>query len=661
MPPVLDEAGIHELPTARDAADMDAVCKAFADFYRDGDNTFPSETRTGSYYDRLRQSYPIHPEIFDRLYEDWSTLEKFQRTRGVLQHMAAVIHRLWNSDNRDLLIMPGSLPLEDAVVRTKSIHYLPQGWEPIIEREVDGPRSEPFDIDGRDTRLGGVQAARRTARTIFLGSAPSSGDHMIRGIQTERILLGAVQPGQAVGVFEDALKRLRDRLHYLYSEKDRFWLDTKPNLRREMESRKQNFNDRDDIQPILKQRTTQLFRGKHQFAGIHVFTASGDVPDDYGNGPRLVVLSPVHAAAYRKGERPNAFAAAEAILRNRGDQPRQRQNRLVFLAADEDVLSRLKDAARNYLAWKSILDDIDNETLNLDLFQIKQAKHYRDGADGALNQLMRETYKWLICPVEEFLRGKPTLRWEVVSVSPSAQNPVQKIETRLKDEEWVIYQWSPIFLKDLLNKWYFKGKTLEISALKVWQDSCNFLYMPRIVNGDAFVATVAQGLETEDFFGFASGREGDRYLGFTFGRSALVVLDDRSLLIERETAADYKKILESKNDQTEDDTDDQTGDGSNSTDDDEGGDSNGGTGGDGPGPVRKKEFYGTIDLNPVKAKLDFATIVDEILEHFTAQAGVNVTVSVEIRAERKDGFDESLQRTVKENCNVLKFGTVEFE
>ena len=122
--------------------------------------------------------------------------------------MAIVIHRLWNSDNKDALIMPGSLPLEDGNVRNKSIHYLPQGWEPVIEREVDGARSAPYDIDGHHTRFGSVQAARRTTRTIFLGSAPSATEQMIRGVQLERILLGAAQPGQTLGVFEDVLKRL---------------------------------------------------------------------------------------------------------------------------------------------------------------------------------------------------------------------------------------------------------------------------------------------------------------------------------------------------------------------------------------------------------------------------------------------------------------------
>jgi predicted AAA+ superfamily ATPase len=200
-----------------------------------------------------------------------------------------------------------------------------KGWEPIIEKEIDGPRSEPFDIDGKDTRFGSVQAARRAARTIFLGSAPGSGGQdaraPIRGIKTDHVLLGSVQPGQTVSVFEDVLKRLRDRLHYLYAEEDRLWFDTKPNLRREMESRKQKLSDKDHVQPLLRDYVRRVFGNNHCFAGIHVFTPSADVPDDYGIGPRLVVL-PINQACYSKDANNQAFAAAEQILRFRGDQPR---------------------------------------------------------------------------------------------------------------------------------------------------------------------------------------------------------------------------------------------------------------------------------------------------------------------------------------------------
>ena len=175
--------------------EIEIVCRKFCEFYRQHSGKFPVETQSNEYFERLCRSYPIHPEIFDRLYEDWSTLEKFQRTRGVLQYLAIVIHRLWNSDNKDLLISPGSIPLEDSTVRNKSIHYLPLGWEPVIEREVDGPLSAPQRIDSLLPLYGGLQAARRTARTIFLGSATFTREQMVRGINVERVLLGSVQPG----------------------------------------------------------------------------------------------------------------------------------------------------------------------------------------------------------------------------------------------------------------------------------------------------------------------------------------------------------------------------------------------------------------------------------------------------------------------------------
>ncbi|SEP62692.1 hypothetical protein SAMN05421693_102107 [Ectothiorhodospira magna] len=655
-------------------AEVEGISRQFSDFYRQHATKFPVETQSNEYFERLCRSYPIHPEIFDRLYEDWSTLEKFQRTRGVLQYMAIVIHRLWLSENRDALIMPGSLPLEDSTVRHKSIHYLPQGWEPVIEREVDGPRSTALDLDREKTLFGSVQAARRTARTLFLGSAPSSNAQNVRGIQQERLLLGTVQPGQSIGIFEDALKHLRDRLHYLYGEQDRFWFDTKPNLRREMESRKQRIQNQDVLISLLKDRIQRLMGRSHHFAGIHVFTPSGDVPDDYGIGPRLVILPT--QAGYSRTERHEAGKVAEEILRQRGDQPRQKQNRLIFLAPDADVVSRLKEQGRIYLAWRSIVEDIENGTLNQDLAHLRQAKQNRDAAEAALTQMIREAYKWLMAPLEEFERGKPVLKWEVVQIATTTKNLVDTIEQRLREEEWVIFEWSPIFLRNVLGQWYFKEGVTDVSALKVWQDCCHYLYLPRLLNDQVFKDALNQGLASEDYFGHAAGREGDRYLGFVFARNHGASIDTESLLIEREAARAYRDRLEAEKRADEqinkpvepvpDTTGGPTGEGKTG--------SGSGTSGGGvtevPPPVPgnttpsatvKKQFYGTVDLDPIRAKMDFATLVDEIVEKFTLCSGVKVKISVEIEAQAPEGFDEKLQRDIRENCNVMKFKGAEFE
>ena len=368
----------------------ESVCRAFADYYTANSEDFPRETQESRYFDRLMHAYPIHPEVFDRLYEDWSSLDNFQRTRGVLKLMAKVIHRLWKDNDKDPLIMPGSFPLQDADTRNEVIYYLPQGWDPVVERDVDGERAETTEIENRDPRLGSVQACRRSARAIFLGSAPSTANQMVRGIELERVALGVAQPGQQVGIYKDALRRLGDRLHYLNSGNNRFWFDTRPNLRREMEERKRRFQDKEDVFPAIRDRVQKTF-ASGVFGGIHIFTASSDVPDDWQL--RLVVLPP--DAAFTRSGQSLAIDRATEILKNRGDQPRFKQNRLIFLAADYDSVSRLKDQVRSTLAWQSIVSDIKEMKLNLDQFQSRQASKSLDDANEALRRMIRETYTWL--------------------------------------------------------------------------------------------------------------------------------------------------------------------------------------------------------------------------------------------------------------------------
>lgn len=91
--------------------------RAFADLYRKNPAEFPPETKEARYTELLRLSYPIHPELFDRLSKDWASLEKFQCTRGVLRFMANVVGVLWQAQTKDPLILPARVPLAHERVR----------------------------------------------------------------------------------------------------------------------------------------------------------------------------------------------------------------------------------------------------------------------------------------------------------------------------------------------------------------------------------------------------------------------------------------------------------------------------------------------------------------------------------------------------------------
>jgi len=60
----------------------DLTAKAFMELYRTQQQEIPPECRDSDYEKRLKAAYPIHPEVLDWLYSNWSRLVKFQRTRG---------------------------------------------------------------------------------------------------------------------------------------------------------------------------------------------------------------------------------------------------------------------------------------------------------------------------------------------------------------------------------------------------------------------------------------------------------------------------------------------------------------------------------------------------------------------------------------------------
>lgn len=645
----------------------EAVCRSFADYYIVHGSSFPAETQESHYYERLLHAYPIHPEVFDRLYEDWSSLDSFQRTRGVLKLMAKIIFSLWKDGNNDPLIMPGSLPLADPDSRNELTYYLPPGWDPVLERDIDGPRAETMAIENHNTRLGSVQACRRAARTIFLGSAPTTASQMVRGIELERILLGTVQPGQQVGLFKDALRSLADKLHYLNSTNNRYWFDTRPNLRREMEERKKRFKDKEDVFPAIRKRVQESF-ASGVFGGIHVFTDSVDVPDDWQL--RLVVLAP--DAGYSKSGPSQAIGKATEILKSRGEQPRQKQNRLVFLAADSDSVSRLKDQVRSLLAWESIVSDYKDNRITLDNLMAKNATASFEQARDGLKRMIRETYKWLLAPVQTALpgRGLSDLQWEHFSINAGTANLSQEIERVLKENELLITEWAPYHLANMLKNWFWKEGVKEVSALEVWQKTCCYLYLPRLRDDTVFVRALSMGLEGRDFFAIAQGKDGERYLGFVFGKPSSVFLDASHLLIEPASANAYADALRAKED-AERALRKQVADVIPDTSESHGVDIGDAEPQEAIGGLRdpiteiKKalatQFYASADLNPVKAKMDFAMLVDEVVQQFTAKLGVDVKISIEIQATSKAGFDEGLQRAIKENCNVLKFKSAEFE
>ena len=633
--------------------DRDVVARAFADLYRGQHHQeFPPECRDADYEKRLAAAYPIHPEIFDRLYSDWSTLVTFQRTRGVLRLMAAVIHSLWEKGDRNPLILPANVSIDEEQVQSELTRYLPDHWRPVIDKDVDGPQALPLRIDGDVANLGKHSACRRVARAVYLGSAPAAGAPN-RGLEDRRIKLGCVLPGEGPAVFGDALRRLAATATYLYQDGSRYWYDTRPTVTKLAEDRGEQLRrEPDRVTQAIRARLRAALRETGGFARVHVAPQSGhDVPDE--REARLVVLAPEQA--HRREAGSPAQTGANAILEVRGTTPRTYRNTLVFLAPDQTRLQDLDEAVRRHLAWESIL--AEREQLDLSPHQVRQAETQRDAAAEAVAARLPETYQWLLTPVQA-TPAKP-MTWEAARLTGQGAL-AERAARRLKNDDLLAAGFAPTRLRMELDRVpLWRGDHVPVAQLV--DDFAKYAYLPRLRDPSVLLHAVAAGVSllTWEREAFAHADDFDeaagRYRGLRGGQAMSIPdADAAGVLVKPDVArrqmdADQRATAPSPT-------------------------SAGGTGDSEipiePEPAPQPEptttrgptrFHGTVSLDATRAGRDASRIADEVITHLASLVGANVTVTLDIDAEIPDGAPDHVVRTVTENSRTLRFDSHGFE
>lgn len=634
----------------------DAVARAFYDFYRTQQAEFPPECRDPDYEKRIKAAYPIHPEVFDRLYTDWSTLVKFQRTRGVLRLMATVIHCLWERGDRNPLILPAHLPIDDARVQFELTRYLSDNWTPVIDKDVDGPNALPLRLDGEVPNLGKYHACRRVARTVYLGSAPTA-TAANRGIEDRQIKLGCLLPGETPAVFSDALRRLAAAATYLYQDGNRYWYATQPTVTKLADDRAEQFKRNPNaVAHELEQRLRLDLRKLGDFNRIHPLPHSGqDVPDDLD--ARLVVLGIDYP--YSKDAHSPAEVAAQAILERRGNTPRRYRNTLVFLAVDKTRLQDLDEATRRYLAWASIL--VERETLDLSPHQVRQAETQKTSADSAVTARIPEAYQWLLAPRQD-----------------SPQAPIEWPATRLTGQDALAIRASKKLRADDSLVTTLAGSALrqEMDRIPLWrseavaiqqliEDFASYLYLPRLKEPAVLLAAVREGLALltweQDSFAYADryDQATGRYQGLRSGQQ-IPLADSPTLgvLVKTEVARrqmeDERPAAISPDPKPPVPT---TGGGDRTPPPKPGPPDPVKP----PPPLQAKRFHGSATLDPTRVGRDASKIAEEVIAHLAGLVGATVTVTLEIEARIPQGAPDSVIRTVTENSRTLRLTSHGFE
>lgn len=623
----------------------DNTLKQFAKLYRDNANDFPQGCADEDYRRKLEKAYPIHPELFDQLYTSWGSLEKFQRTRGVLRLMAQAIHELWMNGDPSVMIMPGSIAVSSPRVEPELLHYLDVSWQSIIAGDVDGTGSTPYKVDQSAPNLNRYSATRRVARAIFMGTAPTH-QQQNTGLDDKQINLGVVQPGERPAIFGDALRRLTNQAKFMHADLGRYWYSMSASLNRIATDRAAQIESALVLMTIdneLTKYVNGLVDRGHLDAVQVAPASSAEVPDEAG-GVRAVVLGVAHPHNGRDGS--DALVEAKDILMQRGSTPRVYRNMLVFLAADVRQLDNLKDAVRSALAWGEIVRDTDR--LNLTQSDSALAKAKLTEANETVKTRLKEAWCYLHYPAQE--SAQADVEW-VSGKIPAQDGLLARASKKLVAEEGLLTELGPARLDRDLQKYIWNGKPhLSLKDLREYLN--RYVYLPRLKNQEVLVKAVQAAITgmLPGPFAYAErwDEKTDAYLGLAIERAAnaAVIIDSDSVIIKPDVAEAHRPAPAKPEPSG-------TPENPGAPESEE----QPINGGPAPTPAEQKptRFLGTVMISPDRPARDMHQIVEAIVEQLTTLPGSSVKLRLEIDADIPGGLDRAKVRTLVENANTLGF------
>ena len=660
---------LFKAPDAQSRRIIGGVARSFTTMYQKDKSAFPSEASapTREYEDRIAAYYPLHPELLDRLYEDWSTLERFQRTRGVLKLVSSVVHELWRSGDTSPLIMPGTVPLAAANVNTDLTQYLEDQWKPIIDTDIDGPDCTAERIDRTRSNLGARFVTQRVARTVFMGTAPRS-NKSNKGLDKQFINLGTAIPGDALGNFGQAVDQMEQECTYFYGEHGRHWFDTQPSVTRTANDYAERL--REDIETVWGEIVDRLRvqrNNANPFSRVYVApTSNGDIPDLEEVG--LVIMHPRFKWARNTTEESSSYKWVQEAVNQKGASQRLNRNALVFLLADQSQVENLESGVRYLLAWKMIQDQA--EELNLTAQQQRTAQNKVDQLNQTVNDRLQDTYLWAVFP-EQFDPAEPfILASSKISVGADTYM-AGRVGRKLSQEEQLVTVLGPaslgLKLHGILEPSWSRSGALSVGEL--WANYTRYPYMERLANrevlDDAVQAALTAIWTSEERFALAKGKDQEtgRYEGLILppDPNAVIQVTDNTLLVQWDVAEaqqeeDQRKRSEFRTEEVgKTGTTFPSGTGTGSSEGVEGRRATPGGGGT-PLPEEKPltRYFGAVEVAEERWSNRISEIQNEVISHLVG-ADAEVTITIEIQAEKQGGFTKSEMRTVDENATTLKF------
>ena len=496
--PVADEE-IYEVIRRRlfedigDPSVIENVASRYMHLYQEFWSELPPNANKSEYKQKIIKSYPFHPELIDVFRVRWASHHDFQRTRGVLRLLAAIVSDLWKRQH--------NLAGENAMIHTGLVNFATldplssqlkklygNGYDSVISADVAGSSSNAFKIDNTKSEYGHWYLTQSLASVVLMNSFGSEGTN--KGISVPELKLNLLTPnGFNHNSINGALDELESNAYYLYYAQSsasgkRFWFHTKPNINILINQAKGDIKA-DDITAEILQRIKQRTRN------VQVFTVlpdpSEEIPEQLK--PTLLVLSPVHLGN-PNGVNGNSLPIIERIATRKGNSERIYRNTLLFLVCSELGVGKLQAETREYLACQKIQTEYHSQ---LETEQRQDIRKRIEDASKSVDGYLVAAYSIIV--KYSVKNGASVLQIRQFRDTLDNQLNTHILEA-LKEEEWLL---DAIGLGTLRNNNLLPSIDTAIRTKDIYEAFLRFDDKPMITNKEAVVRSIKKYCGSGDF------------------------------------------------------------------------------------------------------------------------------------------------------------------
>ena len=294
--------------------------------------------------------YPFHPSVLRVARERLANNPDFQRVRGTLRLLTATIRH--NEGTKDPLIHLWHITPEDSRIRDELVNRIHhEAFDSGIDADITGDTSTVKKLAD--------PLAEKAAKVILLGSlAPSANS----GLSATEVVEAVMTPeDDDENVIRKAIGAIQDNALYIDNDpsRDTLRFTNEPNIRREIQLRRNKFSDPKTVEDEIKAAVLRTFQPQRNQRSRNTMpvtvypSRTGNAPDD-ADQVHLAIVNPDHINYNSLQLQKDLLDLYQHSPGNAGQAQREHRNNVIFLLAEREHDLDLNDAIVRKMAAQDV-------------------------------------------------------------------------------------------------------------------------------------------------------------------------------------------------------------------------------------------------------------------------------------------------------------------